>query len=301
MRVVLLCSRPGWHTARLVDAFVRLGHFAVVLPYEGLVATIGGPAGAALTSDGAGLLDADLVLPRIIPGGSLEQVIARVDTLHWLEASGVRVVNAPRAIERCVDKFYTTALLARAGLPVPETVVCQRVDDALAAVTRLGRVVLKPIFGSMGQGLVRLDHPDVAWRVLRTLDLTRPVYYVQQEVAHAGWDVRAFVAGGRVVGAIRRHAADGEWRTNVARGGRAERLDLPDDWTALALRATAAVGADYAGVDLLPGQDGRTWVLEVNGIPAWRGLQEATDLDIAAAVVDVALMKAAARAPGLPT
>lgn len=293
MRVALLCSRPGWHTTRLVEAVGRRGHVAVVLPYEGLVATIGGTTGASLTAEGTPLVAdgtaVDLVLPRIIPGGSLEQVIARVDTLHWLEASGARVVNPPRAIERCVDKFYTTALLARADLPVPETVVCQRVDDALAAVRRLGRVVLKPIFGSMGQGLVRLDDPDVAWRVLRTLDLTRPVYYVQQEVPHDGWDVRVFVAGGRVVGAIRRHAADGEWRTNVARGGRAEAFDLPEGWAALALEATAAVGAVYAGVDLLPGRDGRTWVLEVNAIPAWRGLEEATGLDVAAAVVDTAL------------
>ncbi len=304
MRVAILCSRPGWHTTGLVEAFSRRGHIAVVLPYERLVATIGGASGSTLTADGTPLLaggpggaHVDLVLPRIIPGGSLEQVIARVDTLHWLEASGVRVVNPPRAIERCVDKFYTTALLARAGLPVPETTVCQRVDDAIAAVRRLGQVVLKPIFGAMGQGLVRLDDPDVAWRVLRTLDLTRPVYYVQQAIAHDGWDVRVFVAGGRVVGAIRRHAAEGEWRTNVARGGRAEALDPPglsDDWASLALAATAAVGADYAGVDLLPGRDGQTYVLEVNAIPAWRGLQEATGIDVAGQVADVALAGSAA-------
>lgn len=304
MRVVVLCSRPGWHTERLVEALGRRGHVAVVLPYEGLVATFGGADGPTLTSADTPVLDADLVLPRIIPGGSLEQVIARVDTLHWLEASGVRVVNPPRAIERCVDKFYTTALLARAGLLVPETTVCQRVDDALAAVRRLGRVILKPIFGSMGQGLVRLDDPDVAWRVLRTLDLTRPVYYVQQAIAHDGWDVRVFVAGGRVVGAIRRHAGEGEWRTNVARGGRAEAIaphdpsELPAAWTALALAATAAVGADHAGVDLLPARDGQLYVLEVNAIPAWRGLQEATGLDVAAAVVDAALAPAVTGVPG---
>src|SRR5207244_4650589 len=173
------------------------------------------------------ILDADAVLARFIPNGSLEQIIYRMDALHWIERRGVFVMNSPRAIERSVDKFYTTALLQEAGLPTPETVVCESTADAMAAVLAMGDVIVKPIFGSMGHGIVRVSDPDVAFRVLRSLEQVRAVFYVQRAVDHGGRDIRAFVAGGRVLGAIERRAPDGEWRTNVSRGGTTAPFDLP--------------------------------------------------------------------------
>jgi RimK family alpha-L-glutamate ligase len=237
----------------------------------------------------ASIFDTDAVLARIIPEGSLEQIIYRVDALHWIEERGIPVMNSARAIERSVDKFYTTALLHDAGLPVPETVVCERVEEAMVAVRRMladGSVIIKPLFGSMGHGMVRVSDPDVAWRVVRTLAQIRSVFYVQRAIDHDGRDVRVFVIGGRVVGAIERRAAAGEWRTNVTRGGSAAAIDLPPVWQELALRAAAAVGADYAGVDLLPSRDRNPFVLEVNGIPGWEGLQKATGIDVAGAIVE---------------
>jgi RimK family alpha-L-glutamate ligase len=323
--IVILSARTGWHTDELCRALAERGHSGGVVLYESLVARLGStgaergvaplaegsvpgpPRGARplarrLPSDGVtgtgadgtrvDVMDADAVLARIIPGGSLEQVIFRVDGLHWLEERGLLVVNSPRAIERCVDKFYTSALLLDAGLPVPETVVCQRTDEAMDAVRALGDVVIKPIFGSLGQGMVRTDSADVALRVVRTLDQVRAVFYVQRAVDHGGRDVRVLVVGGRVLGAIERQAPAGEWRTNVALGGTARAYDLPEPWAQLALRAAAAVGADYAGVDLLPSRDGRVFVLEVNGIPGWEGLQTATGLDVAGALVDHVVARA---------
>jgi RimK family alpha-L-glutamate ligase len=242
--------------------------------------------GGGLTSERAALLESDAVLARIIPSGSLEQLIYRVDALHWIEERGVPVMNSPRAIERCVDKFYTTALVQEAGLPTPRTVVCERTDEAMAAVRAMGDVVIKPIFGSMGHGMTRVSDPDVAFRVVRALEQIRAVFYVQQVVDHGGRDIRAFVVGGRVIGAIERHAVDGDWRTNVARGAEARPFTLPPAWADMAVAAAAAVGADYAGVDLLPGPDGSVYVLEVNGIPGWQGLQQATGIDVASAVVE---------------
>src|SRR5204862_4514403 len=99
------------------------------------------------------------VLPRMIPTGSLEQIIYRVDALHWIERRGVTVMNSPIAIERTVDKFYTTALLHEAGLPSPDTVVCERAAEAISAMLRFGDVVIKPLFGSMGHGIVRVSDP----------------------------------------------------------------------------------------------------------------------------------------------
>jgi RimK family alpha-L-glutamate ligase len=227
---------------------------------------------------------ADAVVARIIPSGSLEQIIFRVDALHRLEERGVRVMNSPRAIERTVDKFWTSCLLEQCGIPTPDTVVCESPEEAMAAFRDLGDVIVKPLFGSMGLGMVRVADEEMAYRVFRTVETIRGVYYLQRTVDHEGRDYRVFVVGGRVLGAIERRA-DG-WRTNIARGGQALAARLPDTWAALAVRAAAAVGAEYAGVDLLPARDGTTYVLEVNGIPGWQGLQEATGIDVAGALVD---------------
>lgn len=288
MRVAVLSARTGWHTDELVRALGARGDTAHVLPYEAVVARIAGPrAGTSSLSAGAeSLLGADAVLARIIPNGSLEQIIYRVDALHWLEDHGVPVMNSPRAIERCVDKFYTSALLHEAGLATPDTVVCERTEDAMAAVREMGDVVIKPLFGSMGHGMVRVSDPDTAFRVARALEMTRSVFYVQRAVEHRGCDVRAFVVGDRVVAAIERRARDGGWRTNVSLGGDARAIELAPEWSELALRAAHAVGADYAGVDLLPALDGTVFVLEVNGIPGWAGVQSTTPVDVAATIVD---------------
>jgi RimK family alpha-L-glutamate ligase len=296
MHVAILSARTGWHTNELCRALAERGHAGAVVPYEGLVAQIGGQGDdAPLRSLGVSLVHADAVVARIIPGGSLEQIIYRVDALHWLEDRGVLVMNAPRAIERSVNKFYTTALLHDAGLPVPETIVCEQTDEVMPAIRRLGEVVIKPIFGSLGHGMVRVSDPEVARRIIRSLDQTRTVFYVQRAIDHGGRDIRVFVVGGAVLAAIERRAPEGEWRTNVAIGGTATPFELPADWAALALRAAAAVGADYAGVDLLPSRDGDVFVLEVNGIPGWEGLQQATGIDVAGAIVDRLVTRVQAR------
>jgi RimK family alpha-L-glutamate ligase len=298
MHVAILSARAGWQTDELCRALAARGHRGRVLPYEGLVARLGGRRGpAGISSAGDPLLEADAVLARIVPQGSLDQIIYRVDALHWIERRGVPVVNSASAIEKSVDKFYATALLQDAGLPVPETVVCEGADAALAAVRSMGDAIVKPLFGSMGHGMVRVSDPDVAFRVVKALDQVRAVFYVQRAIGHDGCDVRAFVVGGRVVGAIQRQAANGEWRTNVSRGGSARPFALPPAWEQLAVRAAAVVGADYAGVDLLPSRDGTVFVLEVNAVPGWHGLQQATGVDVAAAVVDHLLARMRAAGP----
>jgi len=284
VRIAILAAREGWHTAELCRALAARGCQPSVRAYEALVGRLGGGPGSGLTNGGENLDTAAAVLPRIIPAGSLEQIIFRVDALHRLEDRGVRVMNSPRALERTVDKFWTTALLEQAGLPVPETIVCERAEDALAAFRELRDVIVKPLFGSMGLGMVRVSDEEMAFRVSRTLEAIRGVYYLQRAIDHGGCDVRAFVVGDRVIGAIERRAPG--WRTNLARGGEANPITLSPAWATLALRAAHAVGAEYAGVDLLPARDGSVYVVEVNGIPGWRGLQDATSIDVAGAIVE---------------
>jgi RimK family alpha-L-glutamate ligase len=238
----------------------------------------------AVRSRDVWLDDCDAVIVRGIPRGSLEQVIFRIDALHALEARGVTCVNGPRALERTVDKFLASALLARAGVATPRTVACERSDDALEAFEELGGdVIVKPLFGSMGAGMTRVDDADVAYRVFHALELERAVYYLQEALPHDGRDVRALVVGGRVLAAIERVGSG--WRANLARGARAQVTQLSPDQERLCLEAAAVLDVDYAGVDVLRAADGRDYVLELNGIPGWRGLQETTGADVAGALV----------------
>jgi RimK family alpha-L-glutamate ligase len=283
MRVAILGSTGGWHAERLERALTARGHECGFAPVTRMVGRIDG--GLALRGRGLALEACDVVLVRGIPRGSLEQVVFRVDALHALAAVGVRAVNGAPAIERTVDKFLASALLAAAGVPTPRTVACERAEDALAAFAELGSdVIVKPLFGSMGFGMARVDDPDVAQRVFRALELERAIYYLQETLPHAGVDVRALVIGARVAAAIERVGSG--WRVNLARGARARATRLDADRAELCVRAAAALGADYAGVDLLRADDGRDYVLEVNGIPGWRGVEEATGVDVAAALVE---------------
>jgi RimK family alpha-L-glutamate ligase len=170
----------------------------------------------------------------------------------------------------------------------------------MAAVRAMRDVVIKPIFGSLGHGMVRVSDPDTALRVVRALDQIKSVFYVQRAIDHGGRDLRVFVVGGRVVAAIERRAPEGEWRTNVAIGGSATAVEVSAEIEHVAITAAAAVGADYAGVDVLPARDGSMHVLEVNGIPGWQGLQQATGIDVAASIVEHVERCVRSRSPQRP-
>jgi ribosomal protein S6--L-glutamate ligase len=276
-RIALLCSGTGWHVRDLQRAALDLGLDAHPVDFRRISAGVAAPPGPL---DGF-----DAVLVRTMPPGSLEQVVFRMDLLHRLHTQGVPVLNPPRAVEVCVDKYLTTANLAAAGLRVPPTVTCQTADGALEAFTALGGdVVVKPLFGSEGRGMVRVSDPELAWRTFRTLERTGGVLYLQQFIRHPGWDLRAFVLGDRILTAMRRHA-NGDWRTNVAQGGTGEPTRLSGEEERLALRAARVVGAPVAGVDLLPGPDGEYYVIEVNAVPGWRALAPVTGIDVAREVL----------------
>jgi RimK family alpha-L-glutamate ligase len=282
----VLGASGSWHSRGLIGALSERGHEVLAIPATRLQSEIGEDGDVHVLGPEDAMLDAlDLLIIRGLPRGSLEQVIFRVDSLHVLAEHGVRCVNSPRAIERTVDKSWASAVLADAGVPTPPTIVCERYEGAMHAFERLGGdVVVKPLFGAMGSGIVRIEDRDVAHRVFRALELERTVYYVQQTIATAGRrDLRALVVGGEVAGAMER--VTDSWRANIARGARPHAVALSEAERGLALAAAAAVGADVSGVDLLVTPNGETVVLEVNGIPGWQALQSVCDEDLTQLVV----------------
>jgi len=288
MRIIILAGSEGWHVGDLRRAAQTLGLEVVTADFCGLSARLGGAALGEGDLPGAttGLSPGDRLLVRSMPGGSLEQVVFRMDVLQRLEASGVRVVNRSRALEAAIDKYLSLARLEAAGLPVPETFVSEQTAGALEAFERLGGdVVMKPIFGSEGRGLERLTSPALASERCAALEAAGSVIYLQRFVRHPGHDYRILVLGGEVLCGMRR-AATASWITNVARGATPLPLDVTPELASLAVRAAAALGAEVAGVDILPDADGRLWVLEVNGVPGWRALAQVTGIDVAARILE---------------
>jgi len=289
-RVAIITDDPGWHGARLRAAFAARGVETRHLSLTQCRFDLTAPHGIVMPDFAPGLPDG--VFVRGVPGGTLEQVVLRLDVLHALREMGVPVYNDARAIERTVDKAMTSFLLHRAGLATPRTWACESAEQARALVrqeTGQGReLVMKPLFGSQGKGLRRLrgaaDLPD--------LPEYGGVYYLQEfiDTGPGRWhDWRVLVIGGRARAAMVRHGA--HWITNRAQGARCERAVLEGELVRLAEEAVRIIGIDYAGVDLIRDGGGRWYVIEVNGIPAWMGLQGVSALDLAQCLVDDFLAK----------
>ena len=289
LRMALLGEPTGWHLGRLAAAIRGRGHEASIVRWNELAAEIGGDAGGPgerflPTAIGR----ADCVVVRGMPVGGLEDVIFRMDVLGRLARHGTRIVNSPRTLEVAIDKYLSLARMQEAGIAVPRTIVAQDAAGIEQAWHDLGQdVVVKPLFGSRGRGIERLaTHADLAPYLdaarVRAADPAAhgptATCYLQEFVPHQGWDARIFLIGDQAL-AMRRVSND-DWRLNVSRGARAEPWTPPEGWVDLARRAADAVGAEIAGVDLLPAVDGRLLVLEVNAVPGWRGLEGAVSQDV---------------------
>jgi len=286
-KIPVFTDDPGWHGKRLQEAFAVRGYQAVFISLKDCFFDLAaGLKGVVIP--GFDQLP-KFAFVRGVPGGTLQQVITRLDVLHALEMLGVKVYNTGRAVERTVDKAMTSFLLHHYGVATPDTWVCESRLEAEKLVSQASAqdaaLVIKPLFGSQGNG-VRLIKPGDKLPVPMQQHVDG-LYYLQRYVdsGEGQWhDHRVFVVQGKAIAAMVRHGAS--WVNNVALGGRCESISLSGELIALAEAASKAVEIDYCGVDIIRGQDGKAYVLEVNSIPAWKGLQGVVDIDIAQAFVD---------------
>lgn len=285
MNIAVLGNAESWYVHQLQQAARTRSHRCDRVDFQRLTASIHGVQ-TNVSSEEMDLSAVDAIIVRTMPPGTLEQVVYRMDVLQRLEARGVLIINSPKAIEASVDKFLTTSRLAEADLPTPRTIVCESCEDAMTAFERLGNdVVVKPLFGAEGRGILRVSDPDLAHRVFRTLERTQSVLYLQEFIPHAGFDLRVLVLDGDPIGAIRRSNPH-DFRTNVARNAIAESYAATSSEADLAVRAAAAVGACFAGVDLLYDPAGRCLVIEVNGVPGWQAFGRVTGIPVADRLLD---------------
>src|SRR5262245_18220665 len=279
-RIALVGDGIDWHARELMNALAEAGANVTLLRLEDCRFDTDIRSAICMPGFEAGLPDA--VFVRTFSGGSFEAVTLRLGILHALRESGVIVCNDPRAIERCVDKSMTSFLLTRAGIRNPPTWVTESKASAREIVRRetvRDPLVLKPLFGSQGRNLRLIRDADA----LPDHDAVAGVYYLQRFVGVARdgeyRDFRLLVWQGDVIAAMMRHAS--HWVTNVKQGGRPVAVVPDRAMREIAIRGAAAVGADFAGVDVLHDPDGHPTVLEVNSMPAWSGLQKVAPINIA--------------------
>ncbi|MFN7873935.1 MAG: RimK family alpha-L-glutamate ligase [Pirellula sp.] len=230
------------------------------------------------------LNDYDVVLVRTMPLGSIEQIVFRMNALHVVEQSGTLVLNKPRCLEICIDKWLTLDKMRMAGILTPRTVCCQGRDNALEAWHELGEdCIVKPIFGGEGRGLVRVTDREMAWRVFSTLAQMQAVIYLQEFLPNDGFDLRLLVLDDELY-TVRRYG-QGNWRSNVSQGGKAERVDPTFEQADIAYKASRLVDGWMVGVDLIETLDGRNVLIEVNAVPGWKATGAACGVDLSERVI----------------
>ncbi|MDP2154006.1 MAG: RimK family alpha-L-glutamate ligase [Methylotenera sp.] len=291
MKIPIFTDDAGWQGSQLKLAFAKRGVEATFVSLQDCVINL------AQQSPHIQIPHFDANPPaafvRGVAGGTLPQVITRLNVLHMLTMQGVRIYNQVRAIERTVDKAMTSFLLREHNVMTPATWACESRSQAEMVREQAQKshqqLVLKPLFGSQGQGVRQLSAQETLPVPMQ--QYVDGVYYFQEfiETADAPHDYRLFVVAGRVISTMRRHGSG--FVNNVAAGGRCEAVQANDAMIEIALKAAKAVDIDYCGVDVIQAASGECYVLEVNSIPAWRGLQSVTDFNIAEVLVDDFLHK----------
>ncbi len=227
--------------------------------------------------------------------GALSREISHTRNVYatrLLEHASVPVVNSSAIISLCGDKLLTTLALQAAGVPVPRWMATLTPEAALAPLADFGYpAVVKPVIGSWGRLAARLDEYDAAEAVLEhRAALANPVdrvTYIQQYIDKPDRDIKAYVMGGEVVGAI--YKCSTQWRTNTKRGGAPQVCPLDDDLVKLLASAAAAVGDGVLGIDVLEDRDGARFVNEINHTPEFHGAVEVLPVDLVGRYVDFVL------------
>jgi ribosomal protein S6--L-glutamate ligase len=284
MKLAILSRAPrAYSTRRLREAAAARGHNVKVL--DTLKFSIEVEHGAPdLYYGGKHLSQYDAVIPRI--GASITYYGTAV--VRQFEQMDVYTPNPAHGIANSRDKLRALQILSRHDVGLPHTAFVRRKQDVLPAIERVGGapVIIKLLEGTQGVGVILADSVKVAEAIIETLQSTKQNVLIQKFVGESsGRDIRAFVVGDRVVAAMRRTAQGGDFRSNVHRGGLAERVELDAVYHETAVKAAQIMGLKVAGVDMLEGKEGPQ-VMEVNSSPGLEGIEGATKLDVAGAVID---------------
>ncbi|TFG14846.1 RimK family alpha-L-glutamate ligase [Candidatus Thorarchaeota archaeon] len=280
----------NWATASLLDTMKKKGHDAVPIRLADMGAEI--PSRFIHIDDDVTNLAGIIV--RTIGFGTGDQITFRISLLEQFEDAGIYVMNPAYSFRRAKDKYATLTALHKNGIAVPKTFIGENLEAAMEFVEEVGDVVIKPLIGARGLGSIRAKHEELTYRAMKFVHQLGQVLYVQQMIDKPDRDIRAFVIGGELVGAMYRYLPeddDDEWRTNVHGGGRAEAASLSAEYEECAVKTAEVLQLDYTGVDILESKNGPV-VIEANASPSWSALSRVTGLDVADMIVDHLVEKA---------
>ncbi len=284
MQLAILSLAPNaYSTKRLVAAANERGHKVQVLNTLRFAVDLAHEL-PELQYRGKPLADFDAVLPRI--GASI--TFYGISVVRQFEQMGIYTPNSAEGIANSRDKLRSSQMLSSHAVAMPGTMFVRDRADVLPAIDAVGGapVVIKLLEGTQGIGVILAPDKKVAEAVIETLQSTRQNVLIQKFIAESrGKDIRAFVVGDRVVGAMRRSASGNEFRSNVHRGGSTEAIELPDEYAKVAVQSAQIMGLRVAGVDMLESDFGPL-VMEVNSSPGLQGIEGATELDIAGSIID---------------
>jgi tetrahydromethanopterin:alpha-L-glutamate ligase len=284
---VVLTDPDDWTANAFLKNIRKRGANAIPINLSALSVSISASDFAIFDTDLKDLLALDAIVVRDVGiSFALEQISFKFDLLRQFETASIPVMNSSTAIQNVANKFFSLYLFKQAQLPIPHTVITSDLGVALKTTKEFGNVVAKPIFGSQGKGIVKLENaqPDLKQK-LATLLKERGVLYLQAFVPNPGRDIRVFVVGEEALGAIYRISQTGSFISNLSQGGTALKCDLTEEMRALAVNAAKAVGADFAGVDLIEGEEG-LFVLEVNATPSGKGIKVACGIDVTERIIE---------------
>jgi len=294
MEIAILSRKKElYSTSRLVEAAIQRGHTAKV--YDPVLFAIGVSTNQpTLHYQGAPFPGADAVIPRI--GASI--TFYGVAVVRQMEQMGYFCANESQAISRSRDKLRSLQVLSRHKIGLPPTEFVRSKDDILPAIERIGGapVILKVLEGTQGIGVILAESAKVAEAVIEAFQSAKQNLLIQKFVKESkGRDIRAFVVGSKVVAAMRRCAgAKDEFRSNVHRGGTVSKAQLSREYEETAIKAAQITGLNIAGVDMLETEQGPA-IMEVNSSPGLEGIEKATGVDVAAAII--AFLEERARFP----
>lgn len=283
MKIAILSANPKlYSTLRIVEAGEKRNHEMVVVNHKKCILQIE-KKNPVVVYNGKELNDIDAVIPRI--GASVTFFGTAV--VRQFEMQKVFSAIESQALVKSRDKLRSMQLLSRAGLGMPKTVFSNYTTDTELVVNMLGStpIILKLLEGTQGLGVVMAETIKAAESVLQAFNGLETRVVLQEFIKEAkGADIRAFVVDGKVVGAMKRQAKEGEFRSNLHRGGSAELIELSDEEEDAAIKSAKVMGLGIAGVDMLQSARGPL-ILEVNASPGLEGIERATSKDIANEII----------------
>lgn len=284
MKIAILSQDASlYSTRRLKEAGEEQGHQVRVIPYLRCYMNITSSR-SSIMFNGTPLENFDAVIPRI--GAS--RTFYGTAVVRQFEVMGVFSANESQAISRSRDKLRCMQILAREGVGLPVTGFAHATQDIDGLIETVGGapLVIKLLEGTQGIGVVLAETYQAAKSVIEAFRGLDANILVQEYIKEAGGaDLRCFVVGGKVIAAMKRQGAKGEFRSNLHRGGNAEKITLSIEERTIAIKAAKAMGLNVAGVDLLRSNHGPV-VMEINSSPGLQGIEKATEIDVAGKIIE---------------